>query len=724
MAALRWMVLQQMLILSAGYDLDSTLAVPRWSLLRIVERSLQGTAGVVRGVGDAIAVGTGGTIRMIGGSMQQVGGGIEGLSDAIEGGDRARIDNEGAHAAGSDSSNGSGKDLGDALRSVASRPIRVVGRVMRSLGDTTNFIGETTEKVAAETIGILPDTVRVVESSVRTLREKIGDSDDDLDEDLHGRGAQMGTRHQLLEEGRHGGGDDGGGGSGGGGTRQSLFKPLAHGDGSSPVETKGGGAPAAAAARADDGRRLAGGSARGGGFLSARLRAAKALGGWYSSPLEPSSELQTRGLQSHAFFALVTVAVAARSMSSRFGVALLVMLALLYLGYVDAAQREAMAREAAAVERRASYLNSPEADLQALIPEPAGWANAVLSSGWGSALGRYVTATAREAIDASLTELDASLPKSLKAIRLQDLQLGAHPPVVRSVAAVGTPGPAPRSRDGCALQAEIEWEAPYASATLAFRMANVASQPRLRLRRARLRGTIRLHWEWIDEHPWVGRVRATFVRRPEVGDFAIEPLGTIDVTALPGIGQWLRESMRDCIFSYATMPHWVECDLRTSTAQFAEALRQVITREVVSKLGAAPAPAQPAAPAPSAQPIDRCVPAWPASAASFHKLEPTSSTAPPALSHVLRSPTPRPTGSDLPAAQSKVRARRARTLTPVLDVAPSLVSPCPPPRLRPGTPRVEGGRAVVGDGATARTSGGGRRAARHAGRVRRGVAVR
>ena len=130
---------------------------------------------------------------------------------------------------------------------------------------------------------------------------------------------------------------------------------------------------------------------------------------------------------------------------------------------------------------------------------------------------RYVQERASEAIDASLAELDATLPRGLKGIRLQELSLGPNPPVVRSVAAVRTPGPPPHARDGCALQAEVEWDAPLASATLLFRMTNVASQPRLRLRRARLRGTVRLHWEWIEAYPWVGRVRTTFVRRPEVG---------------------------------------------------------------------------------------------------------------------------------------------------------------------------------------------------------------
>ena len=71
-------------------------------------------------------------------------------------------------------------------------------------------------------------------------------------------------------------------------------------------------------------------------------------------------------------------------------------------------------------------------------------------------------------------------------------------------------------REGCVLQLEIEWEAPLASATFSFQLVNVASQPRVRLRRLRLRGTVRLQWEWRASHPHIGRLRCAFVRPPEV----------------------------------------------------------------------------------------------------------------------------------------------------------------------------------------------------------------
>jgi hypothetical protein len=171
---------------------------------------------------------------------------------------------------------------------------------------------------------------------------------------------------------------------------------------------------------------------------------------------------------------------------------------------------------------------------------------------------------AREALEGTLATL--TLPKTFRSVKLIELNLGTRPPLLRSVACVACAGPPPAPRDGCALQAELEWEAPQASATLAFQLANVASQPRLRLRRARLRGTVRLHWEWVPDYPYIGRLRATFASPPEVTNLSIEPLGTVDVTALPGIGAWLRESLRVSIETQLCLPSWVQTDVRVSAA--------------------------------------------------------------------------------------------------------------------------------------------------------------
>ena len=58
-----------------------------------------------------------------------------------------------------------------------------------------------------------------------------------------------------------------------------------------------------------------------------------------------------------------------------------------------------------------------------------------------SARKTQLTAAVSEAIDASLAELDATLPRGLRGIRLQELSLGPNPPVVRSVAAVDEQAP-------------------------------------------------------------------------------------------------------------------------------------------------------------------------------------------------------------------------------------------------------------------------------------------
>jgi len=547
-----------------GADIES----PRWSLLKVFEKSLSATAGMVRGVGDGIAIGTGTTIRIVGGSMQQIGVGIDGLGEAVEG-------------------DVSQDKVSDSLRTVASRPIRVVGRVVRALGDTTNFIGDTTEKVASEAMGMVPDTVRVVETLVRTIREKIGDVIDD--ESGETSAAQPAANSRSLEEGGGGEGAAGARDVGavqqqpGSGARVSIFgedaaslSSSADRTSSSSSSSSGSGSSGSSSSGSGSSRDGGGGSgsSRGGGggsgstldgrraAIGARHSAMRArLGSALGSAM--GGETPQYSVQSHTLLALATVALSARSSLPRVGLVCVLVLALLHLGHVNEVARAAVARDAATSERLAACLD-PRVSLQALVAEPVGWLNALLASGWGAALGRYTAEVAREALEGTLATL--TLPKTFRSVKLIELNLGTRPPLLRSVACVACAGPPPAPRDGCALQAELEWEAPQASATLAFQLANVASQPRLRLRRARLRGTVRLHWEWVPDYPYIGRLRATFASPPEVTNLSIEPLGTVDVTALPGIGAWLRESLRVSIETQLCLPSWVQTDVRVSAA--------------------------------------------------------------------------------------------------------------------------------------------------------------
>ena len=96
-------------------------------------------------------------------------------------------------------------------------------------------------------------------------------------------------------------------------------------------------------------------------------------------------------------------------------------------------------------------------------------------------------------------------------------------------------------------------------------MANVASAPKLRLRRPSLRGTLRVQWELIPDEPYIGRVRFCFLKPPAV-DVAVEPLSVVDVTSLPGIGHWIRYVLRDNLIATACHPNWVETDMRLPTA--------------------------------------------------------------------------------------------------------------------------------------------------------------
>ena len=258
---------------------------------------------------------------------------------------------------------------------------------------------------------------------------------------------------------------------------------------------------------------------------------------------------------------LAAVAAAARQSTHPAILGLLVLLSLLYLGKVEAEQRKALREEVAAEERQALFLNGPAGVGAPLVAEPVGWLNALIASGWQEMIVPYLTESAVDEIEATLDDL--ILPKSIKAISLDDLQLGPRPPLIRSLAAAPAPSLSrPTANGGCVAQLEIEWEAPDAYASLAFRLANVQSQPRLRLRRARLRGTVRVHFEWLRGYPYVGCVRFTFVKPPEISDFALEPLGNIDVTVLPGIGSWIRDALVASALKFATMPNWVETDMR------------------------------------------------------------------------------------------------------------------------------------------------------------------
>ena len=77
-----------------------------------------------------------------------------------------------------------------------------------------------------------------------------------------------------------------------------------------------------------------------------------------------------------------------------------------------------------------------------------------------------------------------------------------------------------------------------------------------------------MQWEW-DPHlanPYhVGRVRLCFVTPPDA-TASMEPLGSLDVTQLPGLGHWLRFVLKDSVNAVATHPNWLETDMRLSSS--------------------------------------------------------------------------------------------------------------------------------------------------------------
>ena len=276
------------------------------------------------------------------------------------------------------------------------------------------------------------------------------------------------------------------------------------------------------------------------------------------------------GLRPHLLLALATVALGARSMTNPVALGMLVCLAVLYVGQMELEQREQMRQEASFAERNALFLEEG----RPLVAEPVLWLNALVASGWRTSIRPYLEMTIFEEIVAQFEELSPYLPKSLRAVQLLDLGLGPQPPHIRSLAAVSAPFD---GHDGGVLQAELEWEGPDASATLAFRLANVQSQPRLRLRRARLRAAVRLHFEWLDQEPYVGRVRFSFARSPDISEFALEPIGSLDVTTLPGIGPSIRDALRTSLLDLYVLPKFKETDMREPTRKQKAAMMAAAT---------------------------------------------------------------------------------------------------------------------------------------------------
>ena len=186
------LLLTSCFLLAAAKD-ESPRPTPsgRWTALRVVEKALSGTGQVVRGMGDGIAVGVGGTIRMVGDSVDSVGSGLDDLGHVVAG------------------DGGYQEDLSasDATRRLVSKPIRMLSQAFRGAGQMVNMVGDTTERIAGGAFSLVPDTVQVVASSVKSL----GDA---LEGDM--RGGEPQPTPQRGSGGGGGGGDGGGGGGGGG----------------------------------------------------------------------------------------------------------------------------------------------------------------------------------------------------------------------------------------------------------------------------------------------------------------------------------------------------------------------------------------------------------------------------------------------------------------------------------------------------------------------------
>ncbi|KAL1525423.1 hypothetical protein AB1Y20_020282 [Prymnesium parvum] len=466
------------------------------SPLAAVERALQSSTVAVRGLGDAIAVGTGGSIRAVGSAARTMGSGLGGLSAAIAGEQSgAASDRE--------------KDAAQATRRLLSRPVSLMAHAVRSAADAAEFLGDTTEKLAAEAMGIVPDTMHFFESSVRGLREGLG---------AHAEGAEGSSR----------------------GSRRRPRAPLVHAPrlhlrrASALAEQEKGMPPPPAAEPADEtARREVQRKGRGVlGELS--LREPRVI---------PHMLL--------AFGAIVLLSPVA----GRLGKVVLLLLAVLYLQQVDDVLRADVSRKAEASALHALSLQPRVAP----VGEPVGWLNAILASGWSETIKPVLLQDIMRSTQQTFDEM--KLPKPIKSISLKNLQLGPQPPFLVSCGAAAGTGPWAARRPGCVLQVELLWESATAEVTISVALANVASHPKLRLRRPSLRGTLRVQWEWIHDEPYIGMLRFCFIKPPRL-DIAVEPLSVVDVTSVPGIGQWVRDALREHLFTSVCYPNWVEIDMQ------------------------------------------------------------------------------------------------------------------------------------------------------------------
>jgi len=130
----------------------------------LVERGLQGTGGVLKGAGDIVSLGVGGTFRLAGSFVRFLGSGIETVGNAVAGDAAAVGDGRGELRDG---------DAGGATRRLLSRPMKVVSGAVKSAGDGFTMLGDTTERIAGEALGIMPDAVDVVQSGVGALRKRV-----------------------------------------------------------------------------------------------------------------------------------------------------------------------------------------------------------------------------------------------------------------------------------------------------------------------------------------------------------------------------------------------------------------------------------------------------------------------------------------------------------------------------------------------------------------------
>eukprot|EP00962_Isochrysis_galbana_P032109 scaffold10527_cov114-Isochrysis_galbana.AAC.1 len=343
----------------------------------LVDRALQATSGMARGVGEVITLGTGGVFRVTGNVVRSVGASIDAVGNAVAG----ESSRGAGSAAGDYAGDGSGHstDATGATRRLLSRPMRVVSTTFKSVGDGITVLGDATERMAGEALGIVPDAFGVLQSGVGALRKRVEFDVNDNGQDWRSVEAVEAEKGRSRDRA-------GGGGNGGGGGRAYSWMGTPHGAPATGASTSRG-----ARGRGNLGAEGGNGRAspRESGGAGDPLPSARGSSKTKQATPNPDGAVERRALDDvfigpratpHVALALLCLALCARvAGGGPLGLLAAAACGVACVGYlraVEAAQQGELMRVAEARALRGWQLRV------GAPAESVGWLNAILAAGW------------------------------------------------------------------------------------------------------------------------------------------------------------------------------------------------------------------------------------------------------------------------------------------------------------------------------------------------------